>query len=60
MRKILIVLLVVGLLIGAAGVTLATEKETSTHSYQGWEGDTSSGPGTTPCGGGHGDGGAPD
>jgi hypothetical protein len=60
MRKILVVLLVVGLLVGAIGAAVATEDGASAYSFHGWEGYDSSDPGATPCGGGHGDGGAPD
>lgn len=62
MKKIVVVLLVVGLLVGAIGAAVTAEEEFSVDSLPVWQGDASPDPGVSLCGGGGGGngGGAPD
>ena len=59
MKKVLVVLLVIGLLAGAIGVVAGTQSDTVLEDLPVWSGDTSPDPGVAPCGGGNGGGGAP-
>lgn len=59
MKKLLAVLLVIGLLFGAAGVIAGTEDNVSSGDFPVWSEDGSPDQGATPCGGGNGSGGVP-
>jgi hypothetical protein len=61
MKKVLAVLLVIGLLAGALCAAAVAEEETSQEGFLVWNNDSSPDPGVNPCGGGDGGGGgAPD
>ncbi|MGC1121961.1 MAG: hypothetical protein WBA22_12800 [Candidatus Methanofastidiosia archaeon] len=61
MKKVLIVLLVIGLLVGSVCAAAGAEEEISQEGFSVWNNDSSPDPGVTPCGGGDGGGGgAPD
>jgi hypothetical protein len=59
MRKLLVVLLVIGLLVGAVGVIAGMEDDESSGDFSVWNEIYSPDPGVSPCGGGNGSGGVP-
>jgi hypothetical protein len=60
MKKVLIVLLIGVLLLGAVGAAAGVKEQSSVENLFEWSNETSpDDPGATPCGGGNGGGGAP-
>lgn len=58
MKKVLVVLLVIGLLAGAIGAAAGVQEEASSKSFSEWNGDAPfDESGAAPCGGGDGSGG---
>jgi hypothetical protein len=57
MRKVLVVLFVIGLLIGSVCAAAGAEEETSQEGFSVWNNDSSPDSGATPCGVGSGGGG---
>jgi hypothetical protein len=62
MKKVLVVLFVIGLLVGSVCAAAGAEEEISQEGFPVWNSDSSPDPGATPCGGvgSGGGGGAPD
>jgi hypothetical protein len=57
MKKVLIVLLVIGLLVGSVCAAAGAEEEISQEGFSVWNNDSSPDSGATPCGVGSGNGG---